>query len=204
MRTKVVGVTFCNEDGSSRAKIISGMSELDQICLERDPYNPYDANAVKVCVIKDGEKKQIGFLSKDIASDISSKLRRNVTFSVYAANVGFWNDRPFCELDITENSSPKTTVIPQPAAPTGPTFNPTRSTTATAPSPTFNPTRSTTTTAPSPTSNPIKPTTTNTPKPSFGVSASTTKKSGNNTSDNSGCFGFVVGIVVVISVLLSI
>ena len=203
MRTKVVGVTFSNEDGSSRARIIAGMSESDQICLERDPYNPYDANAVKVCVVKNGSKKQIGFLSKDIASDISSKLRRNVTFSVYVASVGIWNDRPFCELDITENSAPTTTTTTQrPVATTGPTFNPTRTTTTSAPSPTFNPTRTTTTSAPSPNVNPSKSTTSNTPKPSISASSSTSKNSGNNTSNNSGCFGIIVGIIVVISAIL--
>ena len=56
MITKVVGVTFSNEDGSSRARIIAGMTESDKVCLERDPYNQYDANAVKVCVLKNGEK----------------------------------------------------------------------------------------------------------------------------------------------------
>ena len=53
MLTKVTGVTFSNEDGTSRTRIIASMSESDEIILERDPYNQYDSNAVKVCVKKD-------------------------------------------------------------------------------------------------------------------------------------------------------
>lgn len=105
MITKVVGVSFSNEDGSSRASIIACMTESDKVCLERDPYNQYDANAVKVCVLKNGEKKQIGFLSKDVAADVSSKLRRNVNFKVTIQGVGFWNDKPFCEIEIIELAS---------------------------------------------------------------------------------------------------
>ena len=77
MRTKVVGVTFSNEDGSSRTRIIAGMTEYDKVCIERDTFKQYDANAVKVCVFKNGEKKQIGYLAKIIAAEISPKLRFN-------------------------------------------------------------------------------------------------------------------------------
>ena len=51
MRTKVVGVSFINDDGSNRANIISKMDENSKVFLERDPYNQYDSNAVKVLVI---------------------------------------------------------------------------------------------------------------------------------------------------------
>ncbi len=64
IRTKIVGVTFCNDDGSSRTKIIAGMTDSDKICIERDPYNPYDSDAVKVCVMKNGEKNKLVFSQK--------------------------------------------------------------------------------------------------------------------------------------------
>ena len=105
MRTKIVGVTFCNDDGSSRAKIIAGMTDSDKICIERDPYNPYDSDAVKVCDMKNGEKKQIGFLAKEIAAEISPKLRKDIKFSVSIVGVGMWHERPFCEIEITEMAS---------------------------------------------------------------------------------------------------
>ena len=143
MITKIVGVTFCNEDGSRRDRIIAGMTVSDKVCLERDPYNQYDQNAVKVCVLKNGEKKQIGFLSKDIAADVSSKLRRNVNFAVSIEGVGIWNDRPFCEIKILESASTKPTSEPTASSTriaVGPAFNPNKPvSTPPNPGPMFNP-----------------------------------------------------------------
>lgn len=219
MITKVVGVTFSNEDGSSRARIIAGMTESDKVCLERDPYNQYDANAVKVCVLKNGEKKQIGFLSKDIAADVSSKLRRNVNFDVTILGVGIWNDRPFCEIEIRElapsqTASEPTTSSTRVAA--GPTFTPNKPASApTKPSPTFTPNKSTSTqSAPSPTFTPNKPASTpskpssasspaSQPRPTENrVNSNTTTTSSSSQSSNSGCLGVIVFVAVVISALL--
>lgn len=100
MITKVVGVTFANPDGSSRASIIANMSPSDTIVLERDPYNEYDSNAVKVCVVKNGTKQQIGFVAKDIASIISPKMRRGVKYNAILSEYGMYMDRPFCEIII--------------------------------------------------------------------------------------------------------
>ena len=197
MRTKVVGVTFSNEDGSSRTRIIAGMTESDKVCIERDPFNQYDANAVKVCVLKNGEKKQIGFLAKEIAAEISPKLRKNVTFNVSIAGVGIWNDRPFCEIDIMEVASvPKEEVKPvtsgpsfTPSKPAGPTFTPNRPSTPSS-TPTSTTARATVSGASQPKATPV----TSSPRPS----SSTTPQNTNN----SGCLGIMVGIVVVLSAFL--
>lgn len=225
MITKVVGVTFSNEDGSSRARIIAGMTESDKVCLERDPYNQYDANAVKVCVFKNGEKKQIGFLSKDIAADVSSKLRRNVNFEVTIQGVGIWNDRPFCEIEIRESAPAQTaleTTTSSTCVAAGPTFTPNKPASAPSkPSPTFSPNKATNTqSAPSPTFTPNKPASTPS-KPSSAFSpASQTRQTepkvnssttATNTSaqqtksqaSNSGCLGVIVFVAIVISALLS-
>ena len=215
MRTKVVGVTFSNEDGSSRTRIIAGMTESDKVCIERDPFNQYDANAVKVCVLKNGEKKQIGFLAKEIAAEVSPKLRKNATFNVSIAGVGIWNDRPFCEIDIMElASAPKEEVKPvtsgssfTPSKPSGPTFSPTRPsgpafTPSKPASPTFTPNRpstpsSTPTSSTATVSGASQPKTTpvtSSPRPSSPTTPQNT--------NNSGCLGIMVGIVVVISALL--
>lgn len=100
MRTRVTGVTFTNEDGSSRRAIIESMSEADTICLERDPYNQYDSNAVKVCVAKGGRNLQIGYLDKNLAAQISPKIRRGAQFPTTIVGCGIYNDRPYCEIDI--------------------------------------------------------------------------------------------------------
>lgn len=193
MITKVVGVTFSNEDGSSRARIIAGMTESDKVCLERDPYNQYDANAVKVCVLKNGEKKQIGFLSKDIAADVSSKLRRNVNFDVTIQGVGIWNDRPFCEIEIRESASSQSTSEPVTSATrvsAGPTFTPNKPSSAPSkPSPAFSSASQTKQTEPK----------VNSSTTAINTSSQHTK----SQSSNSGCLGVIVFVAVIISALLA-
>jgi uncharacterized protein YycO len=100
MLTKVTGVTFSNEDGTSRASIIASMSEDDEIILERDPLNQYDSNAVKVCVKKDGKVHQFGFVEKALASKLSPKMRRGAKFDVYVESCGIYMDRPYCEIEL--------------------------------------------------------------------------------------------------------
>ena len=67
------------------------------------------------------------FLSKDIAADVSSKLRRQVNFKVTIQGVGIWKDRPFCEIEIIESAPAKpaseSTTSPTRVA-SGPTFTP--------------------------------------------------------------------------------
>lgn len=196
MITKVVGVTFSNEDGSSRARIIAGMTESDKVCLERDPYNQYDANAVKVCVLKNGEKKQIGFLSKDIAADVSSKLRRNVNFDVTIKGVGIWNDRPFCEIEFYESASAQTTSEPTTSfrAAVGPTFTPSKpASTPSKSSPVFTPTSQI-----RQTESKVNSATTATNSSSSSSSLHTKSQ-----SSKSGCLGVIVFIAIVISALLT-
>lgn len=187
MIKKVVGVTFSNEDGSSRARIIAGMNESDTICLERDPYNQYDSNAVKVCVIKNGEKKQIGFLDRETASDVSPKLRRGVNYNVTIMGCGVWNDRPFCELNITEiaASAPTTSSAPSPAAPRPVAPQPA------APVP------------PRPAAPvPPRPAAPATPRPAVKPTVNPRPEVTHTPSSNSGCLGIMVGIVVVLSAFL--
>ena len=55
----VIGVTSTNADGTSRQKIIGNCKKGDELILLREPSNPYDINAIKVCV-----PKKPGFLSR--------------------------------------------------------------------------------------------------------------------------------------------
>ena len=228
MITKVVGVTFTNDDGSSRASIIARMRESDKIFLEREPLNPYDSNAVKVLVHQNGEKKQIGYLSKDVAAEVSSKLRRNYNFKINIEGVGLWEGRPYCSLQITA-TEPTVTVAntSQTQTKASPTFTPNKTA---APSPTFTPNRpaaaapSPTFTAPKPAAAPVapkpvvapaasastsvKPTPSVTPaKPAVSTpSPSTTSEPRPaSNSDNSGCFGVILLLVVtMISIFIAI
>ena len=74
--TKIVGVSFQNEDGSSRQELIEKMkrdfsSKTIVLRLERQHSNPHDANAVAVTTPKG---KQLGFLSKKVSETIAPIL----------------------------------------------------------------------------------------------------------------------------------
>ena len=100
MITKVKGVTFDNDDGSSRKEIIASMSENDEIMLVRDPFNPFDSNAIKVCVKKDGRFQQIGFVDKTLASELSPKMKEGWKCEVRVESCGIYMDRPYCEIEL--------------------------------------------------------------------------------------------------------
>ena len=91
--TKIVGVSFQNEDGSSRQELIEKLNDtLDQgsiiLQLERQQNNPHDSNAVAVC---SPEGKQLGFLSKQVCETIAPLLDNgtDVTASVSTITGGW-------------------------------------------------------------------------------------------------------------------
>lgn len=99
---KVVGVTFKNDDGSSRAdKIVEMSQNKDKVViqLEREPQNPHDPNAIKV--LADG--KQIGYVGKDysgiLASMMDNEFRR---FSARVKDCGEYKGRPYCQITVNE------------------------------------------------------------------------------------------------------
>lgn len=103
-RTYVSGVTFANSDGSSRRDIINRMTVNDKVIFERDPYNPYDSNAVKVLVSQGGSYKQIGFLEKAVAATVSPAMRRGAAYKISVVGCGIYKDRPFCEIEFEKVS----------------------------------------------------------------------------------------------------
>lgn len=102
MWTRVVGVTYQNEDGTSRKDIIAGLSSGDKLRLEREPDNKFDPNAVKVCALCGDTWKQIGYLPKDVAGEVSSALEAGQQYSVILEDFGVLNDKPYCEIFISE------------------------------------------------------------------------------------------------------
>ena len=67
IRTKVVGVTYCNDDGESRQDILSRMSGSEDITVEKYTYNGEPAAYVK------WGDKVIGNLSAELAGDLARK-----------------------------------------------------------------------------------------------------------------------------------
>jgi len=81
--TKVAGVTFKNNDGNSRQKIIQNCIVGERLLLIPEPNNKHDRDAVKVCKTNN---QQIGYLKKELAYDVKilladskSKLNASIT-----------------------------------------------------------------------------------------------------------------------------
>lgn len=82
--TKVAGVTYQNADGSLRQDIIKELHKVwrsevaVKFTLRREPYNPYDQNAVAVL---DSQGRQVGYLSRQIAEFVASKMDKGESVS---------------------------------------------------------------------------------------------------------------------------
>lgn len=77
IRTKVVGVTFNNEDGENRQDILSRMSGSEDITVEKYTYNGEPAAYVK------WGDKVIGNLSAELAGDLARKYPKAATPQKY-------------------------------------------------------------------------------------------------------------------------
>ncbi len=88
--TKVAGVTF-----EGRQRYIRHMQVGERLTLERDRYNPYDSNAIKVI---NARGEQIGFISRDVAAQLAPKMDRGVF--CYAVCSAITGDNPGDNLGV--------------------------------------------------------------------------------------------------------
>jgi hypothetical protein len=96
--TSVVGVTFDNDDGSSRQEILATCSSFQTLLLKHEEDNPCDPNAIGVYT-EDG--RQIGHLSKDVASDVWWRMQHHFTYAAIAADIrGGTEDHPTRGMNI--------------------------------------------------------------------------------------------------------
>lgn len=108
IRTKIVGVTFDNEDGENRQDILSKMSGDEDITVEKYTYNGEPAAYVK------WGDKIIGNLSADLAKDLAGKYPK----ARYAAEIleisggGVHTFGCNIELDIIEDIEPAPATTP--------------------------------------------------------------------------------------------
>ena len=81
---KVVGVSFPNEDGSSRREILEalyddfwteGREGEIEVSLRREPDNPHDPNAVAVHAKAPGVSGQVGYVPRQGAEEIGALLQ---------------------------------------------------------------------------------------------------------------------------------
>ena len=86
--TKVVGVTFKNDDGSDRQRLIRNLvrnGELEEgteLFFVPQPDNPYDSNCVQV---RAGNGQTLGNLSREVAAQVAPQIRQGYSFKVYVA-----------------------------------------------------------------------------------------------------------------------
>lgn len=100
--TKVNGVTFPNEDGSSRQEILARLLSVyplsDVACrLDPEPENKYDPFAVAVNVaLIPGKVEQVGYLPKELAAIVAPQLEgESVMVRILEITGGFetsWGD----------------------------------------------------------------------------------------------------------------
>ena len=77
--TKLVGVTFQNDDGSDRQTIISECSPFEVLQMDHEEDNPHDPNAVRVCT-QGGQ--QLGHLSRELAVEVIDKSKKGFGFAL--------------------------------------------------------------------------------------------------------------------------
>ena len=105
--TKVVGVTFPNEDGTDRQDLIEELEdriekgETVELGLRREPHNVHDPNSVAVL---DPDGRQLGFLSRQVVESVAPLMDRggSVRASVagltggltdnYGVNIRVWSE----------------------------------------------------------------------------------------------------------------
>lgn len=77
--TKVVGVTF-----EGRQRYVRQTREGERLKLERDRYNEYDRNAIKVI---NSSGNTLGFISKELASDMAPQMDRGIIYTATVSNI---------------------------------------------------------------------------------------------------------------------
>ena len=70
---KVAGTTHRNPDGTSRQQIALTLAPHDELTLQAEPDNPWDANAIAV-LTAGGE--QLGYLEARLAREVTLRWKR--------------------------------------------------------------------------------------------------------------------------------
>jgi hypothetical protein len=82
--TSVAGVTKKNRDGRSRQEVIAECRRGEDLLLLREPDNPKDPNAIKVCRLL-GD--QVGYISSDVASRMADEMDGGKKFSAKVSEI---------------------------------------------------------------------------------------------------------------------
>ena len=103
--SKIAGVTKENPDGISRQELLKHRKEGEELQFIRDPKNPYDENAIKIC-LKTGE--QLGFVGAELAEDLAPRIDKGEHIQVFISEItGGEEDRPTLGCNIKIVKEPK-------------------------------------------------------------------------------------------------
>lgn len=81
---RVAGVSYANDDGSSRQSIVAKLMPRDVLVLEPEPTNAYDKYAVAV---KTRDGHQIGYLDRRNARETSRRMQAGELWTAVIRNV---------------------------------------------------------------------------------------------------------------------
>jgi hypothetical protein len=86
IHSKIAGVSFNNDDGSSRQEIIRQFCHAgDPLTLKREPNNPYGrGNAIAVHL---ASGQQVGYIEHGLSRDLAPKIDAGTRLSVTVAEV---------------------------------------------------------------------------------------------------------------------
>lgn len=98
VKFKVVGVTFANEDGSSRQAIIKSMANNSPVRLKREPTNIYDKNAVAVFYMD----QQIGYIGKQFAQILAPLMDQGRVFNAKIDTTDVYKSINYCHIIVDE------------------------------------------------------------------------------------------------------
>lgn len=98
IKLKVVGVTFNNDDGTSRQEIIKAMTKDAPVTLTREPNNKYDPNAIMVSSI-DG---QVGYIGKEYVKILAPMMDNGRKFSAVVDTIDYYKNTHYLHIVIKE------------------------------------------------------------------------------------------------------
>lgn len=84
VRTKLVGVTFANDDGSSRQSLIARCRAGEPLTLRHEPDNPADDHAVAVY---NAAGEQLGHRRRKLAREVVEEARGGTIWAAYVSEV---------------------------------------------------------------------------------------------------------------------
>jgi hypothetical protein len=102
IRTKLVGVTKDNEDGTNRQKLIKKyLRPGTELQLLREIDNPFDANATSAWISVKGKAQRVGYVSTELVNDRTDlfKVGRDATMIVLDVTGGT-RDKPSIGVNV--------------------------------------------------------------------------------------------------------